>query len=114
MPLPDADNAAVGSHHGDFLQEVPHRCFLFLFALVWKRRKKTPALCGQLCGMPQRAEGERPEPWIDSDGKPCSGVRGDQQVSTASQMQCAHFAGAVRFAGACCLCSAPQRIKKES
>ena len=42
MPLPDADNAAVGSHHGDFLQEVPHRCFLFLFALVWKRRKKDP------------------------------------------------------------------------
>ena len=39
--------------------------------------------------VPQRAEGERPGAQTVSDGRPCSGVRGDQQVSTASYSSCA-------------------------
>lgn len=38
--------------------------------------------------VPQRAE-ERLSFVTVSDGKPCSGVRGDQQVSTASYSSCA-------------------------
>jgi len=36
-------------------------------------------------------QGERLEMYY-SDGKPCSGVRGDQQVSTARQDNCVHAA----------------------
>ena len=60
-PLPDADNAAVGSQYPDFLQEGPQGTLLFF--------------CGP-------AEGERPGPRVCSDGKPCSGVRGSQQAPT--------------------------------
>ena len=39
-PLPDADNAAVGSHSFDFLQETSAGCLLFFYAFL---REEDPA-----------------------------------------------------------------------
>ena len=39
----------------------------------------------------------------DSDGKPCSGVRGGQQASTVTRDLLCPFWGRARFAGARCL-----------
>ncbi len=82
---PDVGNATVGRIMDTGRQAPPGACCFF--HLFWKG-----CVSGKHTGAPvtrERTEGERPVSGPDpsSDGKPCSGVRGDQQVSTEFSTQ---------------------------
>ena len=75
--IPDPDNAGVGSNVSEAAGSI--RISRFAFSEKERRGKQPAPRTGR-----ERAEGERPVSGPkDSDGKPCSGVRGDQKVSTA-------------------------------
>ena len=73
------------TEHGDISNEL--RVFFFEGGEKTSRRPAER----------ERTEGERPVPGPkNSDGKPCSGVRGDQQVSTDLPGACAEVHTVIR------------------
>ena len=69
----------------DFLQEAPRRVSPVFVLSAFFEEESFPPCKGRLCAQAQRLRGSALSFATDSDGKPCSGVRGDQQVSTATR-----------------------------